>query len=71
MKINNNYQDLIYLIVVSDPCNNDNGGCSHLCLLSSTDSRGYSCLCPEEMTLDEGGLVCTHGKVYIDIIIVR
>ena len=47
---------------MSNPCDaNGNGGCSHLCLLSSTDSRGYSCACPDEMNLDETGLTCTQG----------
>ena len=47
---------------MSNPCDaNSNGGCSHLCLLSSTDSRGYSCACPDEMNLDETGLTCTQG----------
>ena len=30
-----------------DPCAENNGGCSHLCLLSFARSSGYSCVCPD------------------------
>lgn len=32
------------------PCDTNNGGCSHLCLLS-TNSPGYSCACPTGVKL--------------------
>jgi hypothetical protein len=32
-----------------NPC--ENSTCSHICVLSSTDDRGYVCLCPEGYTL--------------------
>jgi hypothetical protein len=32
---------------VLNPCRIANGGCSHFCLLSAVDPRGYSCHCPE------------------------
>ena len=28
-----------------NPCANNNGGCAHLCLLSSTHPDGYTCVC--------------------------
>lgn len=34
-----------------NPCGNNNGNCSHLCLLSSMKSRGYSCACPTGIKL--------------------
>ena len=36
---------------VSNPCGITNGGCSHFCLLSAMDPRGYSCDCPQGMIL--------------------
>ena len=36
---------------VPNPCLIANGGCSHFCLLSAVNPRGYSCNCPEEMLL--------------------
>ena len=42
----------------NNPCQNTNGGCSHFCLLSSVDPRGYSCDCPEGMILDDNQLNC-------------
>lgn len=35
----------------NNPCKNNNGGCSHLCLLSSTNATGYSCACPTGVKL--------------------
>ena len=37
---------------VPNPCLTTNGGCSHFCLLSAVDPRGYTCDCPDGMTLD-------------------
>ncbi len=34
-------------------------GCDHMCLLSSSDSRGYSCICKEGYELDIDGQNCT------------
>ena len=48
-----------YLFAAQNPCGSDNGGCSHLCLLSAVDPRGFSCDCPDEMTLEEDGQNCT------------
>ena len=38
--------------IVPNPCFTTNGGCSHFCLLSAVDPRGYSCDCPEGMLLN-------------------
>uniref|UniRef100_A0A336M1L1 CSON010315 protein n=1 Tax=Culicoides sonorensis TaxID=179676 RepID=A0A336M1L1_CULSO len=35
----------------NDLCGINNGNCSHLCLLSSTQKRGYSCACPTGIKL--------------------
>ncbi|CAI8033001.1 Low-density lipoprotein receptor-related protein 6, partial [Geodia barretti] len=39
-----------------NPCEENN--CTHLCLLSVTDPRGYSCACPLGYELDGTGLDC-------------
>ena len=44
---------------VPNPCGTINGGCSHFCLLSAVDPRGYFCDCPDGMTLDDGLSNCT------------
>lgn len=41
----------MHTVTVPNPCHTINGGCSHLCLLSAVDPRGYSCDCPEGMVL--------------------
>ena len=46
-------------VIDSNPCENDNGGCSHLCLLSAVDPRGYSCNCPHGMSLGSDQSTCT------------
>ena len=51
-------------ISASNPCENNNGGCSHLCLLSSTDPRGFSCVCPDEMTLHNDNITCSQSKLF-------
>ena len=42
-----------YDTIGSNPCGTTNGGCSHFCLLSAVDPRGYSCDCPEGMVLGD------------------
>ena len=42
-----------------NPCGTTNGGCSHFCLLSAVDPRGFSCHCPEGMTLGDDLASCT------------
>lgn len=44
------------------PCLVNNGNCSHLCLLSSTDSRGYTCACPTGIKLlEDDDKTCAPG----------
>ncbi|KPM05640.1 low-density lipoprotein receptor-related protein 6-like protein [Sarcoptes scabiei] len=40
-----------------NPCAHNNGGCSHLCLLSS-NSEHYSCACPTGIKLELDGKTC-------------
>ncbi|KAK9870319.1 hypothetical protein WA026_006405 [Henosepilachna vigintioctopunctata] len=40
------------------PCNNKNGGCSHLCLIKP---QGYSCACPTGIKLKADGKTCANG----------
>ncbi|KAI4889841.1 hypothetical protein NFI96_010472 [Prochilodus magdalenae] len=42
------------------PCSDDNGGCSHLCLLSPAPPF-YSCACPTGVKLREDGKTCRPG----------
>ena len=41
-----------------NPCGTTNGGCSHFCLLSAVDPKGYSCDCPDGMMLDDDMMNC-------------
>ena len=45
------------------PCETDNGGCSHLCLLATNSSR--SCGCPHIMQLARDGLTCVEDRVIL------
>ena len=49
--------------VAPNPCGSGNGGCSHLCLLSS-DPNGYSCACPDGWVL-QGNQSCIPGMLFI------
>ncbi|KAA0193938.1 hypothetical protein HAZT_HAZT000341, partial [Hyalella azteca] len=44
-----------------NPCGNNNGGCSHLCLLSPRKDKtvGYKCACPNHFVLDKNMKSCT------------
>ncbi|XP_072034176.1 low-density lipoprotein receptor-related protein 4-like [Amphiura filiformis] len=42
------------------PCQNNNGGCSHLCLMTYT-TRRYSCACPTGVVLSEDRRTCKPG----------
>ncbi|XP_045480822.1 low-density lipoprotein receptor-related protein 4 isoform X3 [Harmonia axyridis] len=44
--------------IVATPCDIDNGGCSHLCLLKHA---GYSCACPTGIKLKDDGKSCANG----------
>lgn len=43
--------------LVSNPCENQ-VGCSHFCLLSSTSTSRYHCSCPDGMTLSDDEQNC-------------
>lgn len=48
---------------VANPCGEDNGGCSHLCVLShitDNDGLGYRCKCPVGMELNEDEKGCSR-----------
>ena len=45
-------------ITVTNPCGNNNGKCSHFCLLSATNASGYSCACPDSLMLDDNHRDC-------------
>ena len=53
------------MISVTNPCASNNGECSHLCLLSSSASRGYTCVCPDEMVLGVDGLTCSQSNLHV------
>ncbi|XP_043483348.1 low-density lipoprotein receptor-related protein 4 isoform X2 [Leptopilina heterotoma] len=42
---------------VSNPCKNNNGNCSHLCLLATNPKR-YKCACPTGLVLGPDGTTC-------------
>lgn len=46
---------------VHTPCEEDNGGCSHLCLLSPREPF-YSCACPTGVQLQDNGKTCKAGE---------
>ena len=45
-----------------NPCSSDNGGCSHLCLLSASTNSNMSCSCPIGYELSGDGLNCVKGE---------
>ena len=53
--------NIIYDIMLlgTNPCHVRNGGCSHLCLLSSVHEAGYSCACPDGFIIGEDPLTCS------------
>uniref|UniRef100_A0A7N6BYU7 EGF-like domain-containing protein n=1 Tax=Anabas testudineus TaxID=64144 RepID=A0A7N6BYU7_ANATE len=46
--------------IVHNPCDVNNGGCSHLCLLAPAP-KGSSCACPTGINLQTDGKTCTPG----------
>ena len=44
----------------STPCAINNGGCSHLCLMSPRPA-GYTCACPTGVRLRDDGRTCANG----------
>ena len=57
-------------LIGSNPCGTTNGGCSHFCLLSAVDPRGYSCDCPEGMVLgdDMADCILQSGTTSVTVI---
>ena len=53
--------DRIIIIVSVNPCLDNNGNCSHLCLLSSSDTDGFGCECPNGMFLGRDRRTCSLG----------
>jgi len=51
----------IVVVVANSSCLRDNGGCSHLCLLSPSSDEGFSCACPTGVTLSDDNVTCHHG----------
>ena len=51
----------IFLLLAINPCAVNNGGCTHLCLLSSVKPDGYSCACPTDVKLYPDGRHCDIG----------
>lgn len=43
----------LYIHIVPNPCATNNGGCSHMCVLSAVEPAGYSCLCPSDYSLTD------------------
>ena len=42
----------------TNPCALNNGGCTHLCLLSSVQEAGFTCACPDGTTLNITQGIC-------------
>ena len=47
-----------------NPCAEDNGGCSYLCLLSAVAVDGYACTCSDGLVLDARGENCSGTYKY-------
>ena len=52
-------QELSLLFSGNQLCKVNNGGCSHLCLLTP---GGYQCSCPHGLSLDTTGTKCVTGN---------
>ena len=52
------------LFLGTNPCQLSNGGCSHLCLLSSVQDAGYSCFCPEGFNLGPDAHTCSSNSMF-------
>lgn len=48
------------VVLVVSACDKDNGGCSHLCLLSPFPPF-FSCHCPTGILLQQDNRTCDHG----------
>ena len=50
---------------VHTSCRNNNGGCSHLCLL---EPKSYKCACPNGVALQKDGMTCNEGEHFKKIV---
>lgn len=50
---------LFSCFLATNPCKVNNGGCSHLCLLSIVGQRTHKCRCPNGMNMSSDGVSCT------------
>ena len=57
------YSNTIVSFIGFNPCANNNGGCTHLCLLSSTHPNGYTCACHNGTMLQSNRRDCIPGKM--------
>lgn len=63
-----NYSLLLYGLELcssagaTNPCSDNNGNCSHFCLLSASDPAGYTCSCPNGFTMTSNGRNCNKSK---------
>lgn len=51
-----------YIVSVPNPCAEDNGNCSHMCLLSAVSPSGFSCSCPNDYVLTENQTHCKRKE---------
>ena len=58
------FSSYLLLCVDPNPCAEDSGGCSHLCLLSAVAADGYTCTCPDDSVLDVHGRNCSGTYKY-------
>ena len=57
---------LIYaLSSATNPCEVNNGGCSHLCLLANIEIKSHTCRCPNGMNTTDDGITCTGTPVTV------
>lgn len=47
----------------------DNSSCEHLCCLSATDRRGYSCMCNDGFRLDNDGSSCISEFLHQNVVL--
>lgn len=50
------------ILTATNPCGTNNGGCSHLCLMSPI-KPSYQCACPTGVKLLENEKTCKDGRV--------
>lgn len=47
----------------SNPCEVNNGNCSHLCLLANIEIKSHTCCCPNGMNTTDNGRTCTGTPI--------